>query len=78
MLPYPGASSGKLSIYLAAFNYRLIRARCVIENWFSDLAARWRLSREPVRGDKENVTSFTSAGVILHNYFQQTVTASYC
>lgn len=67
MLPYPGTRSGKIPIDLAIFNYRLSRARRVIENSFSILVAWWRLFRGTSRADKENVTSYILAGVTLHN-----------
>ena len=78
MRPYPGGRRGKLPIDKAVFNYRLSRARRVIENSFGILVARWRLFRKPIRADKDNVTSYTLAAVILHNYLQQAENASYC
>ena len=68
MRPYPGARSGKFPIDQAIFNYRLSRARRVIENSFGILVARWRLFHKPIRADKENITSYILAGVALHNY----------
>ena len=46
----------------------LSRARPVIENSFVIIAARWRLFRKPIRAGKENISSYISAGVALHNY----------
>ena len=68
MRHYPGTTSGKLPIDQAVFNYRLSRARRVIENSFGILAARWRLFSKPIRADKENITSYILAGVALQNY----------
>ena len=75
MRPYPGTKSGKLPVDQAVFNYRLSRARRVIENCFGILVARWRLFRRPIRADTENVTSYILAAVALHNYLQQTENA---
>ena len=77
MCPYPGTRSGKLPIDQAVFNYRLSRAKRVIENSFGILVARWRLFRKRI-ADKENITSYILAGVALYNYLQQIENASYC
>ena len=73
-----GERSGKPPLHQAVFNYRLSRARRVIENSFGILVARWRLFRKQIRADKDNVTSYTLAAVTLHNYLQQTENVSYC
>ena len=78
MRPYPGKICGKLPIDQVVFNYRLSRARRVIENSFGILVTLWRVFHKPIRADKENITSFVLAGVALHNYLQQTENASYC
>ena len=57
MRPCPGTKSGKLPIDQAVFNYRLSRARRVIENCFGTLVARWGLFRKPIRAKTENVIS---------------------
>ena len=51
MRPY----SGSLNEQQSFFNYRLSRARRVIENTFGILVARWRLFRGPIRASRDNV-----------------------
>ena len=69
----PGTRSGKLPIDQAVFNYRLRKARRVIENSFGILVALWRLFRKPICAEKENITSYILAGVALHNHLQRLI-----
>ncbi|XP_065067590.1 putative nuclease HARBI1 [Rhopilema esculentum] len=74
MRPYPGSLNEDQRI----FNYRLSRARRVIENTFGIMVARWRLFRGPIRASRENVVRYVLAAVCLHNYLRQTENAVYC
>lgn len=65
MRPYPGKN---LSVQHRIFNYRLCRARRVIENAFGILVNRWRLLRTTIVANEENVDAFVKAAVVLHNF----------
>ena len=71
-------SGRKLPENQRVFNYRLSRARGVIENAFGILAARWRIFRRPIQGRVQTVQSITQAAVCLHNYVRKTNNACYC
>lgn len=67
--PYPGR--GGLSEDRAIFNYRLSRARRMIENTFGILAAQWRIYRKPIIANVETVTNIVKATVCLHNFLRR-------
>ena len=52
------------------FNYRLSRARCVVENAFGILANRFRIFMTPIGLIPEKVESITMACCTLHNYLR--------
>ena len=60
------------------FNYRLPRARCVIESAFGILRARWRVFSCPIQASVETTEEISKTAVCLHNYLRQTNSASYC
>lgn len=65
MKPYKGSF---LPEKQRVFNYRLSRARRIIENTFGIAAARWRVWKRPVIASPEKVTSIAKAVCVLHNY----------
>ena len=64
MKPYAGQ---KISLNQRVFNYRLSRARRVIENAFGIMTTRFRVFRRPIITDVEKVTKVMKVCVALHN-----------
>ncbi|XP_078364110.1 uncharacterized protein LOC144648418 [Oculina patagonica] len=65
MKPYKGSFLDEIK---RVFNYRLSRARRIIENMFGIASARLRVWRRPVLASPENVTNTAKAVCVLHNY----------
>ncbi|KAJ4924492.1 hypothetical protein JOQ06_003448 [Pogonophryne albipinna] len=63
--PYPGKN---LTHQKSIFNYRLSRARMVVENAFGILASRWRIFHRRINLLPKNVDTLVVAGCILHNF----------
>ena len=73
--PYPGKN---LSEDRVVFNFRLSRARRIIENTFVVLATRWRLFRKAIISDPNKVISYTKAAIAVHNFLRTTESTVYC
>lgn len=67
MRPYSSRNSDDLK---DIFNYRLSRARRVIENAFGILVNRWRVLRNPINMMPTNVEHVVLATIALHNFIK--------
>ena len=65
LIPYPRET---LQREERIYNYRLSRARRIIENCFGIAASRFRIFRRPIIAKVETVVEITKAVVALHNY----------
>ncbi|XP_067203340.1 uncharacterized protein, partial [Linepithema humile] len=66
MRPYP--RNDRLDLSKKVFNYRLSRARRVVESAFGILAERWRIYRKPIISSIANAKKIVQATVVLHNF----------
>ena len=66
--PVPGRGLPEIS---RIYNYRLSRARRVVENAFGILSARWRLLRAPIQAQPEKASKYILAAVALHNWLKK-------
>lgn len=69
MRPFP--RSKHLDVKKKVFNYRLSRARRVVESAFGLLAARWRIYRKPINTSLNTAIKIIQATTVLHNYVIQ-------
>ena len=60
------------------FNYRLSRARRIIENAFGILAVRWGVFMQPIQSTVEETDRIVKATICLHNFLRQANSAGYC
>lgn len=66
MKPFPRPQSLQ-DIEKAIYNYRLSRARRIVENAFGILCARFRLFYSPINAKPETIDNIITATCILHN-----------
>lgn len=67
MRPYPGVLLPPDEVI---FNYRLSRARRMIENTFGILASVFRIFRRPIIASEATVLNIVKAAVVLHNFLR--------
>ena len=71
MKPYPNQN---IPMDQRIFNYRLSRARRIIENTFGIATTRFRIFRRPIIAKTDKVIIITKAVVALHNYLMKKCT----
>ena len=74
MRPYGGS---KLPESQRIFNYRLSRARRIVENAFGIMASRFRVFRRPLLVKTETVDLIVLACTALHNFQKRKTTLRY-
>ena len=70
-------SSKDLTVERRIFNYRLSRARRIIENVFGIMASRFRIFSSPINLKIANIGKVVLACCVLHNYLRRQCSASY-
>ena len=69
MRPFPrGKKENRLPYNKMIFNYRLSRARHIVENAFGILVQRFRVYDRRICMDDHNVVKVVKATCVLHNY----------
>lgn len=67
MRPFPGKN---LDLQKRVFNYRLSRARRIVENAFGIWAARWRILHSVMDCDNDLCHLIIKSTLILHNFLR--------
>jgi len=65
MRPYPGRN---ITAERRIFNYRLFRARRVVEKTIGIMAARWRIYQKPMNTSLATTEAIVQATICLHNF----------
>lgn len=69
MKPFVPTKKEKLTNDQCVFNYRLSRARRVVENAFGIMTSKWRVLSRTMTCNPERAKKIVSACTALHNYF---------
>lgn len=69
MRPFPGRQVGGHR----TFNYRLSRARLIVENTFGILTTQWRLYRRVIGISPANAETCVKATCVLHNFLRRDI-----
>ena len=73
MRPYPRAARAALPQDQLVFNYRLSRARRIVENTFGILAQRFRFYNKRVQLSENNADIIVKATCALHNFLTENI-----
>jgi hypothetical protein len=76
MRPYTKPKTRGFTDTERVFNFRLSRARRVVENSFGILASRWRIFRKPIIANETTVDHIVMATVCLHNFLRDRLPSS--
>lgn len=71
MRPYAGRRMSTEPEKKRIFNYRLSRARRVVENTFGILVSKFRVFRQPINAKLESVDSMVKSACVLHNFLRR-------
>ena len=71
MRPYAGRRMATEPEKKRIFNYRLSRARRVVENTFGILVSKFRIFRQPIHAKLETVDAIVKSTCVLHNYLRR-------
>lgn len=70
-------SRRNLSLRERIFNYRLSRARRIVENAFGILVSKFRIFERPIALSPQKVTSVVKAATALHNWLRKSSAATF-